>query len=80
MGKKKGRTKKHHVKCNMQVLELTRAGSSISFEVFADDEKIGAITVGRGSITWTGRGRHSGKKLSWTRFARLMDDYAYGAS
>jgi hypothetical protein len=62
----------------MQVLELTRAGSSISFEIFADEEKIGEIVIGRGSLTWYGRNRHHGKKLSWSRFAKLMDEYAYG--
>lgn len=79
MAKQHTRRKKHHVKCNMQVLELTRAGSLISFEIYSDEEKIGAIIVGRGSITWVGRGRHKRKTISWTRFATLMDEYAYGS-
>jgi hypothetical protein len=78
MAKKKRVKRRHRVSCNMQVLELTRAGSSISFEVFASGEKIGKIIIGRGSLTWSGRNRHHGKTLSWSRFAKLMDDYSYG--
>lgn len=76
MGKKKIE-KKHTVRANMQVLELTKAGSSINFEIFADNEKIGTIIIGRGSLTWYGKNRQIGKRISWTKFAEIMDRYSY---
>jgi hypothetical protein len=70
--------KKHTVKANVQILDLTKAGSSIDFEIFANEEKIGTIILGRGSLTWYGRNRKSGKSFSWSEFAELMDARAYG--
>jgi hypothetical protein len=67
---------KHTVSANMQVLELTKSGSSIKFEIFADEEKLGTMVIGRGSITWYGRNRKRGKRLSWSQFAETFDDYA----
>ncbi|HEY0006626.1 MAG TPA: hypothetical protein VGB17_17725 [Pyrinomonadaceae bacterium] len=66
---KKSVLKKHTVKANMQVLELTKAGSSMSFKIFANEEKIGTIITGRGSLTWYGRNRRRGKTFSWSEFA-----------
>ncbi|MBK8467568.1 MAG: hypothetical protein IPL32_17265 [Chloracidobacterium sp.] len=70
--------RKHSVKATVQILDLTRAGSSMSLEIFANDEKIGEIKLGRGSITWFGRNRRTGKEMSWSKFAAMMDDIAYG--
>lgn len=70
-------TKKHHVKCSLQLHELTRAGTSMDFEIYADGEKIGRIVIGRGSLSWFGKGRVKGKRLSWSRFAEMMDRMCY---
>ena len=70
---------KHRVKCSMQVLELTKAGSSMEFEVFADGEKLGTITIGRGSFSWCGARRQKTWQFAWTEFAKLMDERCYGA-
>jgi hypothetical protein len=77
MAKKKGR-KRHRVEASMQVLGLTRAGSSLEIEIFDRGSKLGHIILGRGSITWYGRGRHKGKRWGWSRFAQVMDELAYG--
>jgi hypothetical protein len=69
--------KKHTVKANVQILDLTKAGSSIDFEIFAHEEKIGTIVIGRGSLTWYGRNRKHGKSFSWSEFAELMDERSY---
>lgn len=69
--------RKHSVRCTVQVPELTKAGSSVSFEVFADGEKIGTIIAGRGSLTWYGGKRKTGKEISWTKFAELMNEHCY---
>ena len=75
--RKKRTIKKHTVRAHMQVLEFTRAGSAMDFEIFADREKLGTITIGRGSLTWRGKSRKSVKTFTWSDFARLMDEQAY---
>jgi hypothetical protein len=77
MTKKKPSLKKHTVRAHMQVLEFTRAGSAMDIEIFASGEKLGTITIGRGSLTWRGKSRKSVKTFSWSDFARLMDEQAY---
>lgn len=75
-GKSAGR--KHSVRASIQVQELTKAGTSIEFEIYAGGEKIGTMVIGRGSLVWRGGRRQIDKKISWTRFAELMDELAYG--
>ncbi|MGZ5427269.1 MAG: hypothetical protein ACXWFS_01570 [Thermoanaerobaculia bacterium] len=70
--------KKHTVKAHFNVPQLTKAGSSLSLEVYADEQKIGEVTIGRGSLFWRGGRRHLLKKISWSRFAEKMDELAYG--
>lgn len=69
--------KKHTVKATINIPELTKAGTSISFEILADGKKIGTIVIGRGSFTWKGKKRKTGGELSWSQFARLMDEHFY---
>ena len=70
--------RKHSVRASVQIHQLSRAGTSIDFEVFADEEKIGTLIIGRGSLTWFGRNRKTPIELSWTRFAQLMDERYHG--
>jgi hypothetical protein len=70
--------KKHTVTARVQILDLTKAGSSMEFEIYANKEKIGTITIGRGSLTWRGGRRQREKRLSWSEFAKMMDDHTYG--
>ena len=53
---------------------LSKAGTSIDFHIYADDEKIGTMIIGRGSLTWFGRNRKTPIELNWTRFAQIMDE------
>lgn len=78
--RKKVKKKRHKVQASMQVLELNNAGSSLEFEIFEAEAKIGRIVLGRGSISWYGRGRHKGKRWGWKRFAKIMDELVYGES
>ena len=71
--------KKHSVKAHLQVMELAKAGSSLELEIYASNEKLGTLIIGRGSLYWYGRNRHKSKRISWTRFAEMMDELAYGA-
>jgi hypothetical protein len=71
--------KKHSVKAHFQVTELAKAGSSLDLEIYASKVKLGTLIIGRGSLYWYGKGRQKRKRVSWTRFAEMMDELAYGA-
>jgi hypothetical protein len=74
----RGPRRKHKVTASLTVHGLSKAGTSLSLEIYADDEKIGHLDIGRGSVNWTGARRQSTKRISWSRFATHMDDLAYG--
>ena len=76
---KKRAVRKHSVKAQLQVMELAKAGSSITFEIYAVKQKLGTLIIGRGSLYWYGRNRQNRKRISWTRFAEMMDELAYGS-
>jgi len=78
MPRKRARKNKHSVKANFHVLELTRAGSSLDLAIYADQEKIGTMIIGSGSLSWKGGKRQIVKRISWSRFADMMDRLAYG--
>jgi tRNA U54 and U55 pseudouridine synthase Pus10 len=71
-------TKKHAVKAELRVHGLSKAGSSLNLKIYASKLKLGEVTVGRGSLYWYGRYRQRRKRISWTRFAEMMDQLAYG--
>jgi hypothetical protein len=60
------------VQANMKVFELSKAGTSVDFDIFSQGEKFGTLIVGRGSVTWYGHNRKIGRRMSWARFDRLM--------
>ncbi len=70
--------RKHRVTAQVQILDLTKAGSSMEFEIYANEEKIGTIVIGRGSLTWRGGRRQREKRLTWSQFAEMMDERSYG--
>jgi len=73
MLKKKKSTRKHTVKASVSNIDLTRAGSSILLDVFAEKEKIGTVELGRGSIRWYGKNKQKPTPISWSRFSAWMD-------
>jgi hypothetical protein len=66
--------RKHSVRASVQIHQLSKAGTSIDFHIYADEEKIGTMIIGRGSLTWFGRNRKTPIELNWTRFAQIMDE------
>ncbi len=64
MRRRRTRIRRHTAKANVQVLELSKAGTSIDIELFADDEKIGTLVIGRGSLTWFGKKWKRGRRFS----------------
>ena len=67
--------KKHKVNVRVRVLELSKAGSGIELEVFAEGEKLGEIEIGYGSFGWRkASGKRGFRRVDWTTFARLMNE------
>jgi hypothetical protein len=77
--RRKATEKVHTVKAALNVHRLSKAGSSLTLQIFAHQEKIGEIELGRGSLFWRGGKRKTRKKIDWTRFAEMMDGLAYGS-
>ncbi len=75
---KKRVKRKHTVKAHLQSIELVKAGSSIDLDIYASKLKLGTLKIGRGSVFWYGRNRQLSKRISWTKFADMMDELAYG--
>jgi hypothetical protein len=76
---RRSRPRAHAVRAKLNVHELTKAGTSLNLEILARGEKIGELEIGRGGLYWWGGKRHRSKRLSWSRFAELMDELAYGS-
>ena len=67
----------HTASAHLSVDGLTRAGSALELCIFAEGQKIGEIRIGRGGLFWFGCHRQTGKRVSWTRFAKIMDELTY---
>jgi hypothetical protein len=52
--------------------------SDVRFDIHSNREKLGTLTISKGSIDWWPRSKQSGKKISWERFAKVMDELAGG--
>lgn len=70
----------HSASAYLAVDSLTKAGSSLSLDITADGCRIGKLEIGRGGLFWRGarRWHATRKRISWSRFAAIMDDLAYG--
>lgn len=82
MPKKKTTSRKkpkpvHRVTGNLNLVELTKAGSALTLEVYQTNYKLGTIVIGQGSLSWLGHNRRLEKEWSWSAFAKLMDREAY---
>ena len=47
--------------------------SDVSFEVYSDDQLLGALSISKGSIDWRPRRRRTKVSMTWERFAELME-------
>lgn len=65
----------HQVKTTINLEELPQAKSAIQLTILSDGETLGHITIGRGSLTWKGKGMKTTRKmLTWPRFAEIMEN------
>jgi hypothetical protein len=67
--------KKHEVKVKVQVLELSKAGSGIVLEIFAEGNKLGEIEIGHGSFGWRkAKGKSGFKRMDWSTFTGKLNE------
>lgn len=78
MARKRTAARRHEVRAELSVPSLTKAGTSLTLKVRSGRDKLGEITVGRGSLYWWGAHRRSRKRIPWSDFAALLDKLAYG--
>ena len=48
--------------------------SDVSFIVFSDDERLGELSISKGTIDWKPARRRQPISMSWEKFARLMEN------
>ena len=47
--------------------------TDVSFEIWGDDAKLGELHISKGTIDWMPARRRSPIKLSWERFAAIVE-------
>jgi hypothetical protein len=70
---KKRVVRRHRVEAKVDNIDLTKAGTSITLEVYADAEKIGTAELGRGTLRWRGGRKRKLTVVDWTKFAEWME-------
>ena len=68
----------HSVSAGLENFRLAKARRALTLVIKSKGEKIGELHVGSGSIFWWGRHRKEYKRLSWSKFADIMNRVAYG--
>jgi hypothetical protein len=54
---------------------ITIVNTDVEILVREDGELLGRIHISRGSIDWIPSKKHRPRRLSWARFADLMDEF-----
>lgn len=70
-------SKKHVVMATLNNVELAKAKSALSLDLYANGKKLGNLEVGQGSFFWTGAKKQKSKPINWSKFAAMMNDWAY---
>jgi hypothetical protein len=85
MAAKKKRTKrrkatverKYEVRTEIANFTLAKAKSALTLQIYRRKEKFGTLEIGRGSLRWWAANSPTEHRLTWARFARLMDELAH---
>lgn len=70
-------SKKHVVMATLNNVELAKAKSALSLDLYANGKKLGNLEVGQGSFFWTGAKKQKSKPINWSKFSEMMNDWAY---
>jgi hypothetical protein len=64
---------KHDVHVSFPSRELGK--TDITFDVRGDGEIIGRLEVSKGSLVWYPKNNSYGHKISWGKFAKMMEEF-----
>jgi hypothetical protein len=70
----------HAVMADLRNFSLPKAKSALGLAVFAGKHRLGQLEIGRGGLYWWGHKRQRSKRISWSRFASMMNWEAYGVA
>ncbi len=68
--------RRFEVKAEVANFTLAKAKSALKLQIYSRGEKLGELQVGRGSLRWWSAHSPTEHRISWARFAQLLDDYA----
>lgn len=63
---------RHHIEISLPTKPLKNVDTTIS--IWSDGEKLGDLLVSRGSLDWKPAGRKRVKRISWERFAEMLNE------
>ncbi|MBP9591492.1 MAG: hypothetical protein KBE42_05455 [Steroidobacteraceae bacterium] len=69
--------RKFEVKAKVANFTLAKAKSALRLQIYHRKKKFGEMEIGRGSLRWWSAHSPTEHRVTWTRFARMMDDRAY---
>ena len=64
----------HSVYFNIQVFDISKAGTAIAMEIHKDNCKLGEIQIGRGSFAWKNSGEQEFRRKDWTTFCNILEE------
>lgn len=70
---------KHELYIDFDDQDVPARKKDVVSKVLADGEKFGELRLSQGSVVWRGRGDKDGRKMSWAKFDRLMQEQAIRA-
>lgn len=68
----------HAVSADLENFKLAKAKSALTIRLLVKGKRAGEVHMGSGGLFWWGRRKKSGMRMSWTKFAEMMNDRAYG--
>lgn len=69
--------RKFEVNAEVANFTLAKAKSALTLQIYRHKVKFGTLEVGRGSLRWWPANSPTEHRLTWARFAQLMDERAY---
>jgi hypothetical protein len=68
----------HAVSAELENFKLAKTKSALTIRLLVKGKRAGEVQMGSGGLFWRGRRKQSGMRMSWTQFAEMMNDRAYG--
>jgi hypothetical protein len=69
--------RKNEVKTEIANFTLAKAKSALTLQIYSRKEKFGQLEIGRGSLRWWSARSPTEHRLTWARFAAMMDELAH---